>query len=321
MTPEAPRRARVRALAKINLSLKVLNKRPDGFHELRTIFQTISLGDRIDIEFTPSRRTRIELESSLDIPNNLVVRSAEAVMDAMRKTGQVSFRLKKRIPMGGGLGGGSSNAAAVLLALPVLAGRNLPLPTLTEIGLELGSDVPYFLLGGTALGLGRGGELHPLPEPGPFQGLAVIPDVHVSTAEAYRALGRELTFEPQSSTMSSFQALSWMLGCGLTAEAWAAHGENDFESSVYEQHPELNRIRRKLKKLGAKPVMLSGSGSSVFGIFESRSAREQAARSFRNQRVESIYLVSRARYRKMWWRSLMGHLEKDEWPPQSRYAR
>ena len=321
MTPERVRHARVRALAKINLSLKVLNKRPDGFHELRTIFQTISLGDTIDIEFTPARRTRIELESSLDIPNNLVVRAAEAVMDAMRKTGQVSFRLKKRIPMGGGLGGGSSDAAAVLLALPVLAGRTLPLQSLTEIGLELGSDVPFFLLGGTVLGLGRGGEIHPLPEAGPFQGLAVIPDVHVSTAEAYGALGRELTFEPQSSNMSSFQALSWLLGRGLTAEAWAAHGENDFESSVYEQHPELTRIRLKLKKLGAKPVMLSGSGSSVFGIFESRSAREQAAQSFPNQRVESIYLVSRARYQRMWWRSLMGHIEKDEWLPQSRYAR
>src|SRR5204862_2271285 len=116
---DAVRRARVRALAKINLDLRVLGKRPDGYHELRTIFQTISLSDRLDIAFTPARTTEIELESSVDIADNLVTRAARMCLDEMRLTGRVELRLEKRIPMGAGLGGGSSDAAAVLLTLPV----------------------------------------------------------------------------------------------------------------------------------------------------------------------------------------------------------
>ena len=313
--------AHVRALAKINLSLKVLNKRPDGFHELRTIFQTISLADTIDIEFTPSRRTRIELASTLEIPGNLVRLAAQAALDAMRRTGLVRLRLEKRIPLGGGLGGGSSDAAAVLLALPVLAGCDLDLDTLTRLGAELGSDVPFFLLGGTGLGIGRGTELYPLPDAPASRGLLVLPGVHVSTAEAYQALERGLTPASESGNMSSFQALSWLMGRGLSAGAWAALGENDFEAFACARYPELDRIRRKLKKLGAKPAMMSGSGSSLFGIFQDRAAAEQARRSFRDQQVESFYLVSRARYRGMWWRSLMGRLDGRQWPPRSRYAR
>jgi len=128
------RRARVRALAKINLELRVLGQRPDGYHELRTIFHTISLADSIEIAFTPARRTTIELVDDLHIADNLVTRAARAAMDAMRLTGHVEMRLKKRIPMGAGLGGGSSDAAAVLLALPVLAGRSLAIGRLCQLG-------------------------------------------------------------------------------------------------------------------------------------------------------------------------------------------
>ena len=113
------RRARVRALAKINLSLKVLDRRPDGYHELRTIFQTISLGDTLEIECRPARRRRVTLESNLDIPDNLVTRAAERVLEETGAAADVGFRLTKRIPPGAGMGGGSSDAAAVLLALPV----------------------------------------------------------------------------------------------------------------------------------------------------------------------------------------------------------
>ena len=117
------RRATIKSLAKINLDLRVLHQRPDGFHELRTVFQTISLADTIDIEYEPARRTEISLDDPLAIPGNLVVKAAQAVLDALKIHARVHFRLRKKIPMGGGLGGGSSNAAAVLLALPVLAGR------------------------------------------------------------------------------------------------------------------------------------------------------------------------------------------------------
>src|SRR5947207_1094184 len=116
-------RVDVPSVAKINLDLRVLHKRPDGYHELRTIFQTITLQDRLTIEFEPARRTRVELESSIEIPDNLVVRAAHAVLTHLRMNAYIRFNLRKRIPMGAGLGGGSSNAAAVLIALPALAGK------------------------------------------------------------------------------------------------------------------------------------------------------------------------------------------------------
>ena len=141
------RHAKVRSLAKINLDLRVLHKRPDGFHELRSVFQTISLADTIEIDYEPARKTELILDDALAIPNNLVTRAAASVLDAMRVKARVKFCLLKNIPMGGGLGGGSSNAAAVLLALPVLGGRRLDLGTLSELGAQLGSDVPFFLTG------------------------------------------------------------------------------------------------------------------------------------------------------------------------------
>src|SRR5581483_2736528 len=191
------RQARVRALAKINLDLRVLGKRPDGYHELRTIFQTISLADTIEIAFTPQPKTSIELEDPHGIPDNLVVRAARLVMGAARVHGKVEIRLTKRIPMGAGLGGGSSDAAAVLLALPVLAGRILSLPTLSDLAAQLGSDVTFFLQGGTAVGIGRGSEVFPMPDIPARPGVLIAPGVHVSTADAYRRLSPNLTTELQ----------------------------------------------------------------------------------------------------------------------------
>src|ERR1700677_2687787 len=118
--------ARLRSLAKINLDLRILHRRADGFHELRTVFQTVSLADTIDISFETARTTKLEIEDSLNIPNNLVLRAAQAALDEMKVRASVRFKLRKQIPMGAGMGGGSSNAAAVLLALPVLAGKIIP---------------------------------------------------------------------------------------------------------------------------------------------------------------------------------------------------
>src|SRR5579872_4763763 len=182
---------RLRSLAKINLDLRVLHKRPDGFHELRSLFQTISLADTIDVEFQRGR-TRIELRSTLNIPGNLILRAADAILNAARATGRINFHLTKRIPLGGGLGGGSSNAAAVLLALPRLLKKRVPMEKLMELAAGLGSDVPFFLLGGTAAGLGRGAELYPLPDLSPGPGLLITPEIHSSTAAAYAALERKV---------------------------------------------------------------------------------------------------------------------------------
>src|SRR5690242_9095095 len=127
------RRATLRSLAKINLDLRVLGKRADGYHELRTVFQTISLADTIEIEYQRAPQTNLTIDDPQGIPDNLILRAAKTVLDEARRTARVHFRLRKRIPMGGGLGGGSSNAAAVLLGLPVLAGVRIPLARLHEI--------------------------------------------------------------------------------------------------------------------------------------------------------------------------------------------
>ena len=316
-----PRRAQLKALAKINLSLKVLGKRPDGYHELRTIFQTISLADRLEVEFTPASGVDIHLASNVEIPDNLVVRAARLLMERTRLRGRVSLVLDKRIPVGAGLGGGSSDAAAVLLALPVLAGVHLELDELAALAAELGSDVPFFLHGGTALGLGRGTELYPLPEAPNFRGIVVAPQIQISTAEAYRALGRKLTSGLHLPMMSKFTNLCWSLVRGMSSQQWSAFGENDFESVAFRDHPSLAAIRRKLRSAGAGPVLLSGSGSAVYGIFSRGKDLRRLCRSFADGVAQPFVFVSRARYRRLWWRSLGEHLRGETWPPQSRYAR
>ncbi len=315
-----PRRARVRALAKLNLGLKVLNKRPDGFHELRTIFQTISLADRIDIEFTPGVRSEVDVISEPEIEDNLVARAARLVMDTLRIRGRARFELTKRIPMGGGLGGGSSDAAAVLLSLPVLAGRRLDLETLVDLAARLGSDVPFFVFGGTAVALGRGTELYPLADLPPRPGVVVTPAVHVSTAEAYRALGRELTPASGSRNINSFQAMVWRRSCGVPEEAWEESLENDFEAVVFDQYPQLKSIKQKLRRLGAHPAMMTGSGAAVFGLFDSPLTAAAARAAFGRCAAFPVTTVGRARYRAMWWRCLEDHLGRKSWPLESRYS-
>ncbi|HJZ98872.1 MAG TPA: 4-(cytidine 5'-diphospho)-2-C-methyl-D-erythritol kinase [Candidatus Solibacter sp.] len=305
---------RVRALAKINLDLRVLGKRPDGYHELRTVFQTISLADTLDIAFTKSRRTEIVLEDSAHIENNLVTRAARAAMGAMRVTGRVEMRLVKRIPMGAGLGGGSSDAAAVLLALPALAGRKIELGELSAIAAELGSDVPFFLLGGRAVGIGRGTELFPLPDVPAMPGVLVAPGIHVNTAQAYRDLSPRLTTDLQRNKILSFQSLTWDASSVST-------GCNDFEGVVFEQHPKLAQLKRRLVRAGADLALMSGSGSSVYGLFRDRERASRAVRAMSEEQAFRISLVSRVRYRAMWQRALAQHIKPGLWPPHSRYLR
>lgn len=313
------RRARVPAFAKINLTLKVLYKRADGYHELRTVFQTISIADRLTIEYRPKGARQVELHCGIDIPNNLAARAAEAVIAETGAKGSVRIDLEKRIPMGGGLGGGSTDAAAVLLALPALIGKHIPTPKLTEIAASLGSDVPFFLLGGAALGLGRGEELYPFPEPKPTWGLLLTPGIHVSTPDAYRELSRDLTVTSNSFRINEFQHTSWSLGNQGDITAWYQFCQNDFERTVFQKHPQLLRLKRKLAKVGAKPALMTGSGSALFGFFESRALAEAAA-SHLPQPV-LFRTLTRSRYRALFARSLEEFRRKDSWPPQSRYAK
>ncbi len=316
-----PDSLRVRSFAKINLDLRVLHKRPDGFHELRTIFQTISLADTIEIEHQRGR-TRIEIESNIDIPDNLIVRAADSVLRSTKATGRVRFRLKKRIPLGSGLGGGSSNAAAVLLALPVMLGKALPLEKLLELSAELGSDIPFFLLGGAAAGLGRGTELYPLPDLTSRPLLLITPGIHSSTGEAYQALNRKTNPTAYSAVQDEFTALTWKLG-----QPGAENGlsyQNDFERVVFSRHPQLKSIKGKFLELGARTALMSGSGSAVFGMFPSPEIRDRAAQRFRKEldkdQVHRVNMVSRSRYRAIWRRQLEISTESKTWPPQDRYA-
>ena len=313
------RRAKIQSLAKINLDLRVLHQRPDGFHELRTVFQTISLADIIDIEYEPARRTHISIEDPLAIPSNLVVKAAQAVLDALKLHARVHFRLRKNIPMGGGLGGGSSNAAAVLMALPVLAGGQVS----PELAAELGSDVPFFLDGGTAVGIGRGTEVYEIPDVKPEPLLVISTGLHVATGPAYQALGRGLTGNDSSSKINEFQAFVRVLASSRSARAASPFSANDFEAVVFREFPQLQTIERKLSKLGAG-VRMTGSGSAIFGVFGSRTERDRAEASLKGRHlIFPASLVSRTGYHRLWRRQLSEHLGGNEslWPLQSRYAK
>lgn len=297
----------VPSFAKLNLDLRVLHRRSDGFHELRTIFQTISLADTISIEFDFAKRTQIDLASSVEIPQNLVLRAAEAALDCMKIKARVRFVLTKRIPMGAGLGGGSSNAAAVLRALPVLARKQVDPANWVRIAESLGSDVPFFLYGGTAVGLGRGGELYPLPDQPPRAALVVATGIHVSTAEAYRALGRPLadplTSAAPSPILGEFQTIAWALH---GSRSFRLPFTNDFEPIVFRMHPPLAAVARKLRRLGASPALMTGSGSAVYGIFGTVAEARSAATNFPSGTAFPVRFVSQRRYDAVWRRALDG---------------
>jgi len=313
-----PRTAKLKAFAKLNLGLRVLYKRPDGYHELRTVFQTISLADRLDVTFERARETRIEIEGTPEIPDNLVGKAARLVLEDLEIHASVVFRLRKRIPAGAGLGGGSSDAAAVLLALPVLAGENLAPERLAGLAAQLGSDVPFFLHGGTALGLGRGEELYPLPDRGATRrgatrALLIVPDVHSSTAEAYEELSPRLTSIALQNKLVGFQQEVW--------QPVGVAGVNDFEETMFALHPQLRRIKDRLRRCGADPAAMTGSGSAIFGIFQDQDHLERAKKQLASERIFAISFVSRPHYRAAWRRALKLHTKGDLWPPRSRYVR
>jgi 4-diphosphocytidyl-2-C-methyl-D-erythritol kinase len=263
-----------------------------------------------------------------------VLKAGQAVLDALKIHARVHFRLRKKIPMGGGLGGGSSNAAAVLLALPMLVGRSL---AVEPIAASLGSDVPFFLTGGSAAGIGRGTEVYELPELRPEPILIISPGLHVATGPAYQALGRGLTADDSSSKINSFQAFVRVLASGRSAKVASPFSANDFEAVVFRQFPQLQTIVRKLSQLGmsgARPgvrpgVRMTGSGSAIFAIFGSRQERDRAETVLKGDRVLGRYLVmpaalvNRGSYQKLWRRQLNQHIRGDQsiWPLQSRYVK
>ncbi|MDX2178766.1 MAG: 4-(cytidine 5'-diphospho)-2-C-methyl-D-erythritol kinase [Bryobacteraceae bacterium] len=300
------RSVEVKAFAKINLGLAVMGKRPDGFHDIATIFHTISLADRIRISFAPARRSRIEVTASVEIPGeNIAARAARAVLTATHATGEVRIHIAKRIPMGGGLGGGSTDAAAVLLALPALTGK--PLGDPARLALELGSDVPFFLRGGCAMGFGRGEELYPLPDLAARHGLLVTPQVHVSTKDAYAALGRGLTPDRNFPMLKRLQSLAWAIEARAPRETWSGDCRNDFEEVVFRQYPALKRLQRKLAEAGAAPARMTGSGAALFGFFPDASAVQAGREKLGAVSTVPFSLLRRSAYRSLWRQWLRGN--------------
>src|SRR3954465_11708417 len=263
----------VRAHAKVNLDLRVLGVRADGYHELRTVFQTIELHDTLVCTehagpFTLKCRTPgVPLDAS-----NLVWKAAAALWTALGRSGEIRdavIQIDKKIPVQAGLGGGGSDAASALLALGRLWG-GAPITLLREVGAAIGADVPFFLSGGTALGLGRGEEIYPLVDLPPHFVVIVRPPFGVSTAEAYawydedRAAGLRETRE--------FQQLP------VPWPSRAAQMINDLEPPVLRRHQEIGVLKGQLRDLGAMAAAMSGSGSAVFGLFTSRAAAERAVK-------------------------------------------
>jgi 4-diphosphocytidyl-2-C-methyl-D-erythritol kinase len=289
---------RVPAFAKINLRLEVLGKRPDNFHELRTIFQTISLKD--ELRFRSTRKPGIELRilgnatlRSEPIEKNLVYRAVDAVKRELGMVQGVSIELRKAIPAGRGMGGGSSDAAAALIGYLGLIRKQLPRQRLFVIAAGLGADVPFFLEGGRALGIGKGDEIYPLPDIPKRHLLVVSPQaIRVPTPDAYRWLNApQLTNSAGNPKLYGFCALAWSLQGGPLL--------NDFEEAVFQRHPRLAELKRDLLQKGATEALLAGSGSAVFGVFPSPVKARRAAVGFPLDQTFVCETVSRDSYRRL----------------------
>jgi len=322
----------VRSFAKINIGLEIGPRRTDGFHGLRTVYQTIAVHDRLRVNV--ARGTGIEIRSNdPSVPcdeSNTCWRMAERVMKALKLRDRVVIDVEKSLPVQGGLGGASSNAVATLLALERALGKQLPAAERLRLAAEVGSDLPLFLIGGTVLGVGRGEEVYPLEDLPALDCVIVTPDVGISTPQAFadwdnkqEAGGRKqeagkLTAAAGSDKLvgSSRAVCAWLSGSstgvpakssGDRAEALLldlvhAGIENDFESVVFPLHPELRRVKRALEGAGAGYASLSGSGSTVYGLFRSREVAQKAAKRLSADGMAAV--ATKTLTRREYWKRL-----------------
>ena len=260
----------VKSFAKINWILKVLGRRPDSFHEVSTVLQTVDLADRISIELIPSDRIGLKT-AGYEVAQgekNLAHRAASLLKREFSvRTGARIF-LEKRIPVGAGLGGGSSNAAMVLLGLNGLWDCGADAERLQKLGQQLGSDVPFFLLGGTVWGRSRGEQLSPLPDPPQEQLVLCYPGFPMSTEEAY-AMGQWAPLNATSNRLTKTRTDTKIRRfCDYAEGGRRVHVliENDFDAPLLKRFPQLSETHRALEKAGCEYVALCGSGSTVVGI-------------------------------------------------------
>ena len=324
---------RVRSHAKINLGLAIGPARGDGYHALTTIYQTLAVHDWVQVQAQFSGSAEIRITCTEDrVPcdaTNTCWRAVELAMDRLNRTARVHIHIEKRLPMQGGLGAGSANAAAALLGLERELGTPLPPGERLAIAAETGSDVPLFLMGGTVLGLGRGEDVYPLPDLPPVPCVVAVPDTGVSTPQAFRdwdrlqesqgltgtagfdrlkQLGREwaAALSSPSGTVANATGVfpAKDRAGNLLLELVRAGIENDFEQVVFSQYPSLHDILEILKKpvAGQSAAIcagLSGSGSALFGLYP--AAEDAAAAGARLRRAGVMALETALLPRASYW--------------------
>jgi 4-diphosphocytidyl-2-C-methyl-D-erythritol kinase len=262
------------SFAKINWTLEIMGRRPDGYHEVRTLLQTVSVADELTFELT-GQGISVHCDHP-EVPcdeTNLAYRAAKSLSDFTGARKGVRIGIAKRLPVAAGLGGGSGNAAVTLLALQRLWDVQVEPRDLFALAAKLGADAPFFLIGGTCLGVGRGDEVYPLADINEEFLLLVNPGIAVPTRDAYANLPPELT-KPQA-------VIKIPLSFEAAYAAIARPGApvpliNDLENPVFARHPALVEVKRRLKLAGARGVLMSGSGSTVFAIFDSAEDRARA---------------------------------------------
>ncbi|MHB1846521.1 MAG: 4-(cytidine 5'-diphospho)-2-C-methyl-D-erythritol kinase [Deltaproteobacteria bacterium] len=279
-----PHRIAILAHAKVNLTLELLGRREDGYHDIRSWMVPLALADRLTVE-RASRGLTLEVPGHPELSNddNLVARACRAFQARFGRPRGLRLRLEKRIPIAAGLGGGSSDAAATLRALALLEGLRAP-AALRELALALGSDVPFFLGRGPALATGRGERLHPAPPCPRLWLLVAKPPFGISAAEAYAAArprGRRRS-QPRLTAISTDANWS-MKEWGRLQSVRSGRGiggllVNDLQAGAVRNHPELGRLLRTLRALSPHGALMSGSGSCCFGLFSSASSAREAAR-------------------------------------------
>jgi len=262
---------RLPSFAKINLYLRVLGKRADGFHEICTIFQSVSLCDYLTFSEDDRILFTCDDEKIPTDDKNLIVKAAKVLREIHAVKKGAAIHLEKHIPAPGGLGGGSSNAAATLFGLMRLWDIEIDFKDLHRIGKNLGSDVPFFLYGGTALGTGSGTEISSLADFREKYLLIVTPNIDVSTKDAFDRLSA-----PDLTNKGSKSILQICRDDVDSSYLRQSNLANDYERVIFEIEPETRRAKEKLFVCGAKRALLSGSGASVFGIFETNEQRQNA---------------------------------------------
>ncbi len=279
----------IKCPAKINLSLDVTSRRSDGYHNLEMIMQEIKLFDIITFSITEnSKTTEITLFSENkvlpDDDTNLIVKAAKLFSQETKKTFSAKISVEKNIPMGAGLGGGSSDAAGTLLALDKILGTNLPKEKLAKMGKELGADVPFFIYGGCMLAEGIGEKLTPMPALKDIFILVATPPVHISTAYVYKELMLDHT-TPHPDTKNVIKALQTQ-----DIELLSKAAGNVLETVTAKEYPQINEYKQIMKNHNCAYSLMSGSGSSVFGIFTNKEGAQSALESLKAL-TKDVFLV------------------------------